>query len=485
MTFRDPDLGRDRTTAALGRRDWGWFAGSGTMVPAEREAGQAPWGSTRHVSTHDRFDRTLGIPERGVSMWPLETLPLGGSDPAERAQAVCDELLAEPVTRRGWPDSQRSVELLAEVADTIYGRDTETQMARLVAAAHRHDIDATVAVELAGGVGSVIAQTAHQPAAPVPGAARLNILAGSRLPEAVQLFLARDHVRQAQALSDPDLPRLWMLANGLAHGTPVAVMRRVPGRSVGPAARVIPLHDDLLDWRGMRTAVEHMTATVTASAEGRRWLERTARLTGTDTAALAIGVVSLTNPKGAAALARHGLGHVTIERARAAAGAAPSGVLDLSDRALKAVCDRNGWLLGSPSERTQRELVQRAVPPDAGDTLRPRLAAGDGDALEQAVTADASDDATLDRRAFRKNPPAADVAAAQGLLRAASGEALSRFAGFDARPRASFAEAFAHRFPAQLSRGPLAEADPQHLIEPGAAPAVPQKADPLRLDLGL
>jgi len=342
-----------------------------------------------------------------------------------------------------------------------------------------------VAFELAGGVGALIAQTAHRKAPEVPGVGRLNLLAGAQLDNAVELFLARDLIRHAQAHSDPDLPRLWMLANGLAHGTPVAIMRRVPARSHGPAERIIPLHEDLIDWRGMRTAVEHMAATVTAAAEGRRWLAGTTSLDGPDAAAVGIGVLSLTQPTQAAELARMGLAHLTVERIRAAAGAAPCGVLDLSDQALKAMCDRHGWLLGSPSERTQRELVQRWVPAD-GDALRQRLAAGDNDALQHVVAADDDDDATLDRRAFRKNPPAPDVAATQALLRAASFEALSRFAGFDSQPRATYAEAFAHRFPAQLSRGPLTESDPHHLLQPDAAvPAARQNADPLSLDLGI
>jgi hypothetical protein len=339
-------------------------------------------------------------------MWPLEALALGGTNPAERARAICDELLAEPRAQRTWPDTERSLALLGEVAGAVYGRDTEAQMATVAATARRFDIAPDVAVELAGGVGALIAQTSHRQAAAVPGAARLNMLAGARLPDALQIFFARDQVRQAQAHSDPDLPRLWMLANGLAHGTPVTVMRRVPARSVGPAERIVPLHVDLLDWRGMRTAVEHMAATVTAAAEGRRWLDGTASLPGPEAAAVAIGVVSLTNPKAATVLARHGLGHINVQRARAAAGAAPTGVLDLSDRALKAMCDRNGWLLGSPSERTQRELVQRSFPAEAGAELRERLVGGDREALEETVAAGAADNANLDRRAFRKNPPA-------------------------------------------------------------------------------
>jgi hypothetical protein len=198
-------------------------------------------------------------------------------------------------------------------------------------------------------------------------------------------------------------------------------------------------------------------------------------------------VVALTQPPAAVELVRSGLSHLRIERARAAAGPEPAGVLDLSDQALKAMCDRNGWLLGSPTERTQRELVQRGVPADAGEQLREQIAAGAGrDALERIVVAGAADDATLDRRAYRKNPPAADVTATQTLLAVTGAEALSRFADFTAEPRTSYAEAFAHRFPARLSRGPLTEADPSRLIDPTAAvPAPPDAARALAFDFGL
>jgi hypothetical protein len=485
MSFRDPDLGRDRTTAALGRRDWGWFAGNGTMVPADREPGQAPWGSTRHVTSHDRFDRTLGIPERTVPLWPLDTLPLTGGGIAERARAVCDEILADPGPQRAWPDPRRAVALLQEVAGVVYGRDEDTQKAKIIAAGRRLDIEPIVAVELAGGVGALIAQTTHRQPEPVAGAPRLNMLAGAQVPEAVRLFLARDRIRVADTRSDPDLPRLWMLANGLTHGTPAAIMRRVPARSVGPAAKILPWHEDLIDWWGMATAVTHMRATVTAAAEGRRWLDQITALKGRDDTALALGVVALTKPSAAAELARHGRAHVHLERIRAAAGDAPLDVVDLSDQALKGTCDRNGWLLGSPSERTQRELVQRSVGADAGEQLRDDLVAGAPDALGRIITAGGADDETLDRRAFRKNPPDAAVAATQGLLNAAATEALSRFAGFEAEPRASYAEAFAHRFPARLSRGPLTEAPERLLDDSIAIPATPNAAQAISFDFGL
>ncbi len=39
------------------------------------------------------------------------------------------------------------------------------------------------------------------------------------------------------------------------------------------------------------------------------------------------------------------------------------------------MCDRNGWLLGSPGERTQREMTQRSLTASATQ-LRDDLSAG-------------------------------------------------------------------------------------------------------------
>ncbi len=68
-------------------------------------------------------------------------------------------------------------------------------------------------------------------------------------------------------------------------------------------------------------------------------------------------MVALASPAAAVVLVRGGLGQVNLERARVLAAPEPRGVLDLSDRTLKAVGDRNRRLLGAASERTQRELV--------------------------------------------------------------------------------------------------------------------------------
>jgi hypothetical protein len=471
LSSLDPDRGYERRTAALGRRDWNYFTTATGVDASEWKAGESPWASQR-ITIHDRFDRTLGIPERSVTMWPTHTPP--DTPPAERAAAICRELLGEDRAGRSWPEPARCRALLEEVADSLYARPVPIQRERLAAAARRYDVDAATATDLAIGVGSLVARTTHHRGPALPGLASLNLLSQAQLGDAVPLFLARDGIRRSQALSDPDLPRMWILSNGLQHGVPASVMRQVPAQSVGPAAAIIETHDDLLGWDGMATAVRHMDATVRAAAEGRHWLETLSRLATADDRALAVGVISLTQPGLAARLARPGVAQVTVEQALWATRETPGGVLDLTDQALKSVCDRNGWLMGSPGERTQREMTQRAVVA-SGSQLRDDLSAGDSEALSRTAAA-GPDDAELDRGVFRNHPPPPDVVATQQLLRATGAEALRRFAGFEAPPRASYAEALAHRFPAQLSRNRLEVADPAQLLlrsnldELGAAP---------------
>jgi hypothetical protein len=483
LSLRDPDLGRDRATAALGRRDWGWFNPADGPARAEREDGQPPWGTTRHVTGHDRFDRTLGIPDRDTPMWPPPggTLDFSGATTAERADAICDELSAEPVPAWRWPDPAGCVAVLADAAPAVLGRDPDTQAALLAAAARRHHLDPATARDLAVGVGSLVAQTTHRRPPPLPGTASVNLLAGARLEAATQLFLARERIRLATALSDPDLPRLWILANGLTHAVPAAVMRRVPARSTGPAARLLPAHDDLLDWAGIGPAIDHLRDVVRAAAEGRRWLHA-ARHDRIDDLALTVGVIGLTRPATAAQLAAWGPARIGLDTLRDLAGPAPQRLLDLSDVALKAVCDRNGWLLGSPAERTMRELLERdaTVPADR----RAELAAGRAGAADGFGGA-GIDDAGLDAAAFRKNPPAADVVAAERLLGEAGREALRRFADGGPPRRASFADALAHRFPDRVGRDALREPEPSGLL--GTTPPTPAfgTPQPQTLDLGL
>jgi hypothetical protein len=454
----DPDRGRDRATAALGRRDWGWFA-AGPGRPG-RDPGRPVWGTTRHVTAHDRFDRTLGIPERDTPMWHVVAPPLelAGTTPPRRAELICDTLVAGSPSW-AWPAPATCVALLVDAAPSLPGRDPALQAAALAAAARRHHVDPATARALAVGVGSLLAQTTHRAAPTEPGAASLNLLCGARLDSATALFLARQRARHDQRLSDPDLPRLWILANGLAHGVPAAVLRREPARSVGPAARLVPVHEDLVGWDGIGAAVTHLRDVVRAAVAGQRWLAQHPPHGG-DELALAVGVVALTRPTAAAQLARAGPARLDPDAVRAATGAPPSGVLELSDEALKGVCDRNGWLLGSPSERTIRELAERGRPGPGAD-------------------------AALDATAYRHNPPAPDVIAAQRLVGEAGREALRLFAGVDPPQRPTLTDALAHRFPARATRDQLRSPEPAQLrpTPPGAAGASRPVAQVL--DLGL
>ena len=485
MRFRDPDLGRDRTTLALGRRDWGFFAETNGSAPVDRRPATAPWGDGRAVTTHERFVRTRGIPDRATSMWPATGLSFDepGASPTARAETACDTICARPLPTWRWPTPHTSAALLRQAALDLYGRPPAAQAAVVAAAAGHHGVEPKTAWDLAGGVGALVAQTTHRQAPPATGAPSLNALAGADIDAATQLFLARDRLRMAQQLSDPDLPRLWILANGLAHGVPAEVMWRVPARSVGDIARLLPTHDDLVGWAGVRPAVAHLRCVVRAAGEGRSWLNTNQR-GELDDRVLALGVVALTRPSTAMQLALCGPRRVGLDQLQRVAGPAPGGVLDLSDAALKAVCDRNGWLVGLAAERTQRELVERAASPMEAELLRASLAEGNRGALEQ-MSASAPGDQALDAAAFRKNPCSPEADAVQRLVAEAGREALRRFGGVEAPHRPSLADALAHRFPERFGRDVLSEADPTRLLASDAPAVRPPAAVPLSLDLGL
>ncbi|MBW3641877.1 MAG: hypothetical protein KY447_03080 [Actinobacteria bacterium] len=485
MRLRDPDLGRDRATVALGRRDWGFFVENDGLAAVERRAATAPWGDGRPVTAHERFDRTLGIPDRGTPMWPATGLSFDepGLSATARAEAACDTICSRPLPTWRWPAAATVAALLGEAAPGLYGRPSTAQATVVAAAARHHGVDPRTALDLAAGVGALVAQTTHRQSSPAAGAPSLNALAGADVEAATRLFLARDRLRLAQQLSDPDLPRLWILANGLAHGVAPEVMWRVPARSVGDITRVVPTHDDLVAWAGIGRAVEHLRDVVNAAGEGRRWLAATHH-GDLDGRVLALGVVGLTRPATAMQLALCGVRGISLDQLRDVAGPAPAGVLDLSDAALKAVCDRNGWLVGVAAERTQRELVERAAPAIEPELLRARLADGDPGSVE-AFTASAPADRLLDAGAFRKNPPSPDADAAQRLLAEAGREALRRFGEAEPPHRPSLADALAHRFPERWGREVLCEPEPTRLLAPEAPTPPPPPAMPLSLDLGL
>lgn len=481
--FRDPDLGRDRTTLALGRRDHGFFTDAGGMTPADRRPAESPW-ADRQVSVHDRFDRTLGIPDRDTPMWSVATLSFHDPDasPVARAEAVCDAICAEALPAWQWPSTGVATAILQDVAPEVFDRHPTAQAAVVAAAARRHGVHPKTAWDLATAVGSTVAQTTHRGHA-VDGLPALNALASAGVPAATELFLARDRLRLAQELSDPDLPRFWILANGLAHGVPPEIMRRVPARSSGPIAELVPTHDDLVGWAGVRSAVEHLRYVTRAASEGRRWLASGGQAGNLDDRLLALGVVGLTRPAAATQLALCGPGRLAFADMRTAAGPAPGGVLDLSDAALKAVCDRTGWLLGSAAERTQRELVERHGPDAGSDAVKTALAEGAPDALD-AFHASAPDDGTLDSRAFRKNPPSRDALAAHGLLGEVGREALRRFAEVEPPHRSTRAEALAHRFPERPGREALCQSDATRIVAAETPARRRPEAVALTFDLG-
>ncbi len=155
------------------------------------------------------------------------------------------------------------------------------------------------------------------------------------------------------------------------------------------------------------------------------------------------------------------------------------GIATLTDEALKAVCDRNGWLYGTADERTSREIVERHLPRG-----HPHSADGDVATLTANAIGRTPDDAALDQATWRDHPPPVEPAQTRQLLDLAAREALHRFAGFEITPRTSRAEALAGRNPDRLARISLrASAD-------DLAPAVAERVgfhstQQGELDLGL
>ena len=163
-----------------------------------------------------------------------------------------------------------------------------------------------------------------------------------------------------------------------------------------------------MNWSGVRVAIAQMVATVDAAAEGQRWIRQSsARFDGP----LALGVLHLTQPRAAEQLVLDAPAHWHRERIGALLpNTGPGRVTDLSDAALKAMCDRNGWLLGTSDERTMREVVERQIRRAASRPEgRAALASGDlagfGDAVAH-VTPSLED---LERHVWRYDPASLTV----------------------------------------------------------------------------
>ncbi|EYT91501.1 hypothetical protein ThrDRAFT_02836 [Frankia casuarinae] len=488
------DLPLDADSAALGRRDHGFFDDQHSPR-GQRDLAHArtPWTGTRprRVGAAAAHDRTLGL-TRTPSMWPEHTppaTPLTRQDRRRRAAGIVNDLRRLPRPAPVLPTATPTLLLTAlhTIARNAHRRPARRQLAavRRIAADHRLDPDMLLGV--AFGVGTLIARAT--PGNP-PGARNgrrdgptgrlgdgkpsLNALHDANLPLALDTYLARAHLRENAAFSDPDLPRLWMTANALTHGIPAQVILTVPATGRGPDAALHPRRTDLVGWLGIRNALGDLDAAVRTATEGRRWLARAGPARGgSDAVLLALGVLHASHPTIAAELALRGPGVLRLADLRTLAQRLPLPVhlVDLTDTALKAVCDRNGWLLGTPDERHHRELVERVLPTTVTDEIRARLARGDTTALAAALHQAAPTDSDLDARTWRWDPAADDAVQVRQLLAEASREAHARFADWHITPHPSRAVAFLARFPERSLRRALT-LDPQRLHILATPPAV-------------
>jgi hypothetical protein len=494
---RDPDLGRERATRALGRRDWNWFTTypRSSQSPADTEPATSPWAG-HPIGPADRHDRTLGIPPRDICMWPDVPPTLPSADPGtptppepttspdardtwhRRADAVIEQLAALP--RPPTPADVRPehvTQLLSRLAPSVHGRPAHQQYAVITRIAAEQGLPGEALLGLARDTGNLIAKTTHRAPAPVSGEAALNRLVHADLEMAAELLLARARLDWAATHSDPDLPRLWILANGLHHGVPADVLLTRPARSHGPIARAVPEHRDLVGWHGIHPTIEHLQATLRASLEGHAWLA--AAKDTLDNRLLGFGILQLTHPRTAHELAVTGLTNVSMGELWRITARLPGArhLVELTDAALKAVCDRNGWLHGTPDERTHRELVERHT----GPALTRHDLAVDPQGSLGAAAREAPPDAALDSAVWRHHPPSAETVQARQLLGMASREALARFADHSITPHPTRAAAITARFPDRAASRGL-RVSPDELAPPGLeAPADPQP----ELDLGL
>jgi hypothetical protein len=480
----------DADSSALGRRDHGFFDRSdGPRGQRDLARARPPWTGTspRRVGAA-AHDRTLGL---SSSMWPEHTLPAltRQRDVRHRATDIINDLrrLPRPTPLRPTAPPAALLTALAETAAATWGQPARAQLAAILRVARDHRLDPGTLLGVAHGVGTLIARglgaasdssRTGQGADGARGRPSLDALSRANLPLALDTYLARAHLRDRTAYSDPDLPRLWMVTNALRHGIPAEVILTVPATVHGPDAALQPERTDLLGWHGIPHALGDLDAAVRTATEGRRWLARAGDgRGGSDAVLLALGVLHASHPTLAAQLALRGPGNLRLadlcELGRRFPP--PAHLVDLTDTALKAICDRNGWLLGTPDERHHRELVERALPAAMTDEARTRLAHGDGTALADALHHVAPSDADLDARTYRWDPAAADATQVRQLLGEASREAHARFADWPITPHPGRAIAFLGRFPDRVLRRALA-VDPEQLRLPATPRAGPHPA---------
>lgn len=459
---RDPDLGRDRASVALGRRAWN------VDVNDDHRAATSPWASTAPLTRVElERDRLAGIPPRTQCMWPNHAGRAGGLDAtiaSVRAWANPARLDLAPATAL--------TDVLQAAAPTLWGQPLVHQHAVLTDTATRAGLDPSMVVRAAEGVGQMTAQRLHLAAPARAGSPALNALAHVELAPLVATYLARERLLAADASSDPDLPRLWMLTNGLHHRVPGVVMGTTPAVSHGLEAAVHPTRDELVGWRGMTIALDALDATVTAAHTGSRWLADHA--TGTPTDVLAgIGVIGLTAPRTALRLLAQGAwrdGTLPLDTLKAFASPPPADVCALSDAALHGVCARHGWLLGTAEEIVAREVVERAYGSRQRGPLTDRerhtVADHGADALYHLAHQQLRWEADWARHQPARQTPNADAVALRALLDTLGREAVATHAGVHITPRQGWADAVGHRWPGRAVRVGLRLDDPRRYLHP-------------------
>uniref|UniRef100_UPI002AD46474 hypothetical protein n=1 Tax=Frankia sp. Cr1 TaxID=3073931 RepID=UPI002AD46474 len=379
------------------------------------------------------------------------------------------------------------VAALTDVAAGVYGLPAGAQNQHIDTVAGNHRLDRDVLRDLARDIGTVVARSTRRRSDPTAtGRPSYNALAGANLTLAVETHLARATLADLAHYSTPDMPRLWILANGLVHAVPPGDLLTVPATSHGPLARrILPTHDDLVGWKGVSDAVGHLDAILVTAQTGRAWIDR-GMVTSREAVGRAIGIIDLTQPAVSYELAAAGPHTLAAGDIRDAVRGlpVPASVTDLSDQALKAACDRAGWLLGTADEHTQQIIVNRAIRAGLTDDIRTRLAAGDTTALATALRTSAPADDYLDKAAWPNSLYPADHAQITAYLGAASRHALWHFAGARLPDPPGRAEAIAARFPDQaLRRQLVTTADQLRPDPPRPADAAGPEGPDLDFDL--
>jgi hypothetical protein len=303
-----------------------------------------------------------------------------------------------------------------------------------------------------------------------------------------EAYLADWHLKALARGSDPDLPRLMLLANGLAHHVPPDVMATVPAHSTAPFHIMTGRTEeryDLVGWAGIDRALNHLREIHDAARAGREWMART-RSSAKQAVDLALGVLDLTHPDIAAVLVPD-RGYLAVGDIHGVCQQYPTGAspAELSDQALGAACHRNGWLLGTPEEYDAFRSVQRHVTALFSPTIRRRFATGDTASvwpLASGATYAAGAHPFLNPR----HPERIAVARENWFLNSRSRKALETFTSLrGAEPRQGLWAAITGRFPDRLVR-PALDLAPLDGPHPAAPPpagdpnaSVPDPLQPL------